>query len=309
MSQPEIIVIGRSCTDYIAVLDRYPDEDTKAPLQFRLKEGGGQGGTTSCCIAKLGGKVVYVGKLGDDEEGRFCLKRLNDFKVNTQFIDIAIGHNTPIAYLFVTRSTGKRTIIYEPNDLPKIEMTPGLKEMLLHAKVVLLDPDTTYLGPDLLDLPDLAPVIIYDAERWRNGVRELMQKADYFIPSSVFLDTDELQIDAGSLFQKIWMLNEKVTGTLIVTHGEQGAYYIEKNHLYNVAAPSQVKVIDTIGAGDNFHAAFTYAIAHDYPLPQAVKLAVAVASLSCQAYGGREGIPNLEEAHGIVETLETLRIE
>ena len=77
----DVLVIGRSCLDIIAVVERFPAENQKAPLAFRLTDGGGQGGTASCCISKLGGSVAYVGRLGDDTEGKFCLKRLADFGV------------------------------------------------------------------------------------------------------------------------------------------------------------------------------------------------------------------------------------
>ena len=84
MKNFDVLVIGRSCLDYIAVMERFPEENQKTTLEFRSTEGGGQGGTASCCISKLGGQVAYVGKLGDDPEGRFCLKRLQDFGVNTR---------------------------------------------------------------------------------------------------------------------------------------------------------------------------------------------------------------------------------
>ncbi|CAB1071575.1 hypothetical protein D1AOALGA4SA_1283, partial [Olavius algarvensis Delta 1 endosymbiont] len=85
-----------------------PQENQKRPLEFRLTEGGGQGGTASCCIARLGGRVAYVGKLGDDEEGRYCLKRLQDFGVAPDFVEIVQGGHTPVAYVFITAGSGAR---------------------------------------------------------------------------------------------------------------------------------------------------------------------------------------------------------
>ena len=121
MKNIDVLVIGRSCLDYIAVVDRFPEENQKTTLELRLTEGGGQGGTASCCISKLGGQVAYVGKLGDDPEGRFCLKRLQDFGLSSEFIEIIPGGKTAVAYIFVTKATGNRTIIYEGNTLPKIQ--------------------------------------------------------------------------------------------------------------------------------------------------------------------------------------------
>ena len=149
MSEIDVTVIGRSCLDYIAVVNRFPVENQKLPLEFRLTEGGGQGGTSSCCISRLGGQVAYVGKLGNDDAGRFCLKRLKDFDVNTEFIDIVSGGKTPVAYVFVTAAGGYRTIIYERNVLPRISIDDRLLKLTTQSKVVLLDPEVTYLGAEL----------------------------------------------------------------------------------------------------------------------------------------------------------------
>ena len=99
-----------------------------------------------------------------------------------------------------------------------------------------------------------------------------------------------------------------VAGNLIVTHGEKGAYYIAGDTLYHVAAP-EVNAVDTVGAGDNFHAAFALALAKGFDLHQMVKFSVAVASLSCREYGGRNGVPDWEQALVVAETLKERSIE
>jgi len=75
-----------------------------------------------------------------------------------------------------------------------------------------------------------------------------------------------------------------------------------------VAAPS-IKAVDTIGAGDNFHAAFALALKRGLDLHQAVKLSVAVASLSCREFGGRNGIPQMKEAMQVAHKLKERLLE
>jgi len=303
MNNIDVLVIGRSCLDYIAVVNQFPDENQKLPLEFRLTEGGGQGGTSSCCIARLGGRVAYVGKLGDDAEGKFCLKRLEDFGVTTEFVEIVSGGKTPVAYVFITADSGARSIIYERNVLPKIKIDAALKKLVLQTGVALLDPEVTYLGGQLKNVAGSNVKVIYDGERWRGGIEDIMDTADYFIPSSEFLEIDELQFHNISFNQKVIKLNNMVTGKLIVTRGEKGAYYITDDTLYHVAAP-EVNAVDTVGAGDNFHAAFALALAKGFDLHQKVKFSVAVASLSCREYGGRNGVPNWKQAMVAAETLK-----
>lgn len=303
MDNLDVLVIGRNCVDYIAVVEDFPAENTKVPLKNRMMEGGGQGGTSSCCISQLGGKVACVGTLGADDEGRFCLKRLKDYNVITNYFKIMHGGRTPIAYLFVTESNGNRTIIYEKNDLPKIGIIDIPPDLISQASVILLDPETTYLGADLRALAAKNTKIVYDCERWRDGISDMMQAADYFAPSSEFLDAKELQFRSGGLPERIFELNRMVRGTLIVTNGENGAYFISAGRLHRVPAP-QIRVKDTTGAGDNFHAAFSYAVSQGYGLQRSVKFSVAVASLSCREYGGRDGLPDFEEAVNLAEQLD-----
>jgi len=302
MNNYDVLVIGRSCQDIIAVVNQFPRENQKLPLEFRLTEGGGQGGTASCCIARLGGRAAYVGRLGDDEEGRFCLKRLKNFGVPTDFVDIVKGGNTPVAYVFITADSGARSIIYERNTLPKIKINAPLEELVRQTRVILMDPEVTYLGGQLKSVAGSKIKIIYDSERWREGIEDVMRTADYFIPSSEFLAAAELEIDEISFYEKIIKLDNMIAGNLIITHGEKGAYYITGGCLYHVSAPD-VTAVDTVGAGDNFHAAFALALARGFDLHQMVKFAVAVASLSCREYGGRQGVPTWEQAQEVAGIL------
>ncbi len=308
MNHIDVLVIGRSCLDYIAVVNQFPGENQKMPLEFRLTEGGGQGGTSSCCISRLGGRVAHVAKLGADDEGRFCLKRLEDFGVNTEFVEIVSGGKTPVAYVFITSGSGARSIIYEHNTLPKIKIDATLEKLVRQTGVVLLDPEVTYLGGQLKKVAGSHLNVIYDSERWRKGIEDIMNTADYFIPSSEFLEADELEFHGMSFNQRIIKLNNMVAGKLIVTRGEKGAYYVTDGTLYHVAAP-EVKAVDTVGAGDNFHAAFALALSKGFDLHQMVKFSVAVASLSCREYGGRNGVPDWKQALAAAETLKEREIE
>jgi len=303
MNNIDVLVIGRSCLDYIAVVNQFPGENQKLPLEFRLIEGGGQGGTSSCCISRLGGRVAYVGKLGDDDEGRYCLKRLKDFGVTTEFIELVSKGKTPVAYVFITAGSGARSIIYERNTLPKIKIDATLEKLVKKTGVVLIDPEVTYLGGQLKKIAGSNVKVIYDSERWRAGIEEIMNTADYFVPSAEFLAADELQLHNMSFNQRILKLNEMVAGSLIVTRGEKGAYYIVNNILYHVSVP-EVTAVDTVGAGDNFHAAFALALAKGFDLHDAVKFSVAVASLSCREYGGRNGVPGWKQALAVSETMK-----
>jgi sulfofructose kinase len=298
----EVVVIGRACVDHLCVVDHYPKEDAKVSMSMRLVEGGGQGSTAACCVARLGGHVAYVGCLGDDREGLFCMKRLYDFYVDTSHVKFIQGGRTPFAYVLITATSGKRTIVYEPGTLPVIELDNTLLDLLQRAGSILFGPQATNLARPLLDVPDLPP-IIYDCERDRPGLEDMMALADYFIPHYGFLDSSALHISGSSKHKRILSLAGMVTGRLIVTDGKHGAYYLAGEDLISVHTP-KVLARDTTGAGDNFHGAFALAISRGFGLHDAVRFSTTVASLSCREYGGREGIPEYEEALKSMKTID-----
>ncbi len=51
----------------------------------------------------------------------------------------------------------------------------------------------------------------------------------------------------------------------------------------------KVKVIDSLGAGDAFHGAFTLALAEGRALPDVLRFASATAALKCTHFGGGSG--------------------
>ncbi|HPS93274.1 MAG TPA: carbohydrate kinase family protein [Deltaproteobacteria bacterium] len=297
----DVLVIGRACVDHLCVVERYPEEDTKVQITQRIVDGGGQGATAACCIARLGGRVAYVGSLGDDEAGRFCLERLDHGGVNTAHVRIVPGAQTPAAYVLITAGSGKRTIVYEPGTLPPTGFDDALKDLMAHARVILLGPQATNLAGPLGALQGLPPVV-YDCERHRPGIEDMMAAADYFIPHYGFLEKGGLSLDGASKHERILEFDRMVSGRLVVTDGEHGACYIDEGDLVHVRPP-EVAVKDTTGAGDNFHGAFSLALSRGFVISEAVRFAVAVASLSCRAIGGRAGIPDYEQAVAVMNSL------
>ena len=301
-TRPGVLVIGRGCRDHIAVVDQYPAENTKAAMRIHLMEGGGQGATAACCICRLGGAVRLVGYLGDDPAGEFCRKRLAAFGVDLSALRTVSGGRTPESYIVVTRPSGRRTIFYQPNTLPRLTPADLPPDLFQSAGVVLLDPETTYLAAHLPPRGPGTPTIVYDAERWREGLDGMMARADYFIPSSELFADPHFDLAGLPFAAQFDRLADQISGALIVTRGHRGAYFRRDGHLCRVPAP-HIEVRDSIGAGDNFHAAFALGLLHGDDLARIVKFAVAVASLSCRAYGGRAGLPDRKEALELAATL------
>ncbi len=307
MDKPiEVLVAGRLNVDYLSVLERYPEEDTKIRIIERISDIGGQGGNTSCCINRLGGRLKFMSRIGDDDEGRFCIELMKKSGIDTGSIRIVKGGHTTVSFVFISRLSGKRTLMYESENLPDLKLDRNMRSSISNARVLLLDPSGTHLALELKAIKNRPP-IVYDCERWREGIYDMMELADYFVPSSLFLKDEKMGFKTSDPIEGIKILARKVPNRLIMTDGKNGAYFIRNGSIFNIRPP-EVKIVDTTGAGDNFHGALALALSRNFTLEDSVKLAIAVATLSCSGYGGRAAVPEWGKALNISKSLKALRV-
>ena len=80
----------------------------------------------------------------------------------------------------------------------------------------------------------------------------------------------------------------------VVTAGERGAFWSEG---YDVGHSPAVRVdaLDTLAAGDVFHAGFALGLVEGRPLPEILRFAATAAAIKCTRFGGRLGCPTRAE--------------
>jgi sugar/nucleoside kinase (ribokinase family) len=62
-----------------------------------------------------------------------------------------------------------------------------------------------------------------------------------------------------------------------------------------------VQAIDTLGAGDVFHGAFTLALTQESSVVEVLRFASAAAALKCTRFGGGAGAPTREEVEAFLK--------
>ncbi|WP_169709587.1 carbohydrate kinase family protein [Deferrisoma camini] len=290
MRRYDVVCIGRACVDEILVVDSFPAEDTKAPLRERLTEGGGQASTAACLAAHLGGRVAFLGVLGEDAPGRFARQRMARFGVDLGPCPRPRGR-TPVAFCLASRATGSRTIVYEPSAEPLTErdVPPSL---IPEASVILVDPQAEHLLPYLAPLCRQAgTLVVADAEHARPGWERTWGLVDVLAAGSSFLAEAFPGLSPVAALER---LGTAARGLCLATLGPDGALAWIDGKPRRFPAP-RVEVRDTTGAGDAFHGALALALARGVAVPAAIGWAVRVASLCCRGLGGRS-FPGLDEA-------------
>lgn len=243
----------------------------------------------ACGAARLGLRVAFIGKAGDDEFGRFMLRELDRRHVDTQAV--VIDPHIPTGLSVILSRPSDRAILthlgsiaalrFDEIDLPLLSRARHL-HLGSYFLLAALRPDV----PRLFDEAKARGLSIsidtnYDpAEKWAGGLRETLQRVDVFLPNETELlaITQEDSIEAG-------LDRVAEIPTVAVKLGARGAMARRGSQIVH-AASLPVKAVDTTGAGDSFDAGFVYAYLAGQDLAQALRFACVCGSLSTRAAGG-----------------------
>jgi sugar/nucleoside kinase (ribokinase family) len=260
----------------------------------------------ACGAARLGLRVAFIGKAGDDEFGRFMLRELTQRGIDTS--GVVIDSAMPTGLSVILSRPSDRAILTCLGSIAALRFDEIDLSLLTRARHLhlgsyyLLDA----LRPDVPRLFDEAKArgltisidTNYDpTEKWEGGLRETLQRVDVFLPNETELlsITREDSIEAG-----LDRLTE--IPTVAVKLGARGA--VARRGLEIMQADSiPVKVMDTTGAGDSFDAGFIYAYLAGLTLPQALRCACVCGSLSTRAAGGTGAQATLAEVRQFIPDL------
>ena len=260
----------------------------------------------ACGAARLGLRVAFIGKAGDDEFGRFMLRELNQRGIDTS--GVVIDPRLPTGLSVILSRPFDRAILTLLGSIAALRFDEIDLSLLSRARHLHLG--SYYLldalrpeVPHLFDEARARELTIsidtnYDpTEQWAGGLREALQRVDVFLPNETELlaITHEDSIEAG--LDRLAELP-----TVAVKLGARGAAARRGSHIvYADSIP--VKVVDTTGAGDSFDAGFVYAYLTGQDLVQALRLACACGSLSTRAAGGTAAQATLDEALAALQSV------
>jgi sugar/nucleoside kinase (ribokinase family) len=252
----------------------------------------------ACGAARLGLKVGFIGKCGDDLFGRFMLDEMQKRGVDPGNVIIVAGGSTGLSVI-LNRGVD-RAILTQPGLIPALQAEDIPTDLLcqarhLHVAGYFLQ---TNLQPGLHQLFEKASSLglttsldtNYDpSEKWL-GFERLLSVTNVFLPNEA--EANSL-VGAADVEEATNVLGTKVE-TVAVKMGAAGALGIRDGE--RVRVPSiAVKVVDTVGAGDSFDAGFIYGYLNGWSLEKSLRAAAICGALSTQKAGGTNAQPSLDE--------------
>ena len=289
----DVLGIGYSAMDYTGIVPRYPDLDEKVELTRFARQGGGPCANAMVTVARLGGKASYVGRMGDDDFGRFMLDQLRAEGVDTSQVVIEPGAQSQFSFIVVDADTGKRTIFWTRSEIPSLGAEEISREHVLSARVLHVDGHDLLAAAEAVIWANEAGIpVVFDGGTARGGSDLMVDHADYAVVSHRFARTFTGEDDPEAGARKLFRGRHRLAA---VTMGDAGCVYVTAEGTFYQPL-FEVDVIDTTGAGDVFHGALSFGVSKGWPIPESIEFASAVAAVKCTELGGRMGIPSLPEA-------------
>lgn len=289
----KVVCVGHSTFDITLPMKEYPTENIKYRLEYHIECGGGPASNGAYLLSKWGMDTTMISVIGDDYYGERITDEFQKMGVHTEYIEKAPDHKTTSSYIIANMSNGSRTVL-SSKDSPIRKLSSPVD---ISADVILIDGEHPETAHEVLDRnPDAISVI--DAGRLNEDTKALGKKVTYFVCSKDYAEEftgKKIDVHDLSLLQDIWQeLTDYFQTNVIITLEATGSFTLIDG-VCQIVPSIKVKAVDSTGAGDIFHGAFTYFIANHYGLKQAIRYASITSAISVTRIGTRFSIPMLSE--------------
>jgi sugar/nucleoside kinase (ribokinase family) len=303
----DVIVVGEINPDLILSGDVAPEfGQVEKLVDDATLTIGSSSAIFACGAARLGLRVAIIGKIGDDEFGRFMLQSLGDRGIDTSGVVIDQTIHTGLSVI-LSRGNDRAILTY-PGAIPCLSFQDIQLDLVNKARHLHLG---SYFIQDRLrpDVPKLFEMarqggltVSLDTNfdpsgNWDGGLSEALRNTDVFLPNEA-----ECCAIAGvqDVNQALNRLIEMVK-VVVVKVGARGAIarYREDNQQTSGFARAEslsVEVTDTVGAGDSFDAGFLYGYLNGWVIKRTLRLGTVCGALSTMKAGGTTAQPTLAEA-------------
>ena len=294
MKKRKIVVIGSSNTDLVIKTTRIPSPgETVIGGEF-LMTAGGKGANQAVAIARLGGDVAFIAKVGRDMFGESALRGYAADGIDTDTIERDGSAPSGVALITVD-AHGENCIVVAPganNTLTTADIDRH-RDLICGAEYLLMQ----------LEIP--MEVVEYAAEMAEaHGVKVILNPApaaplSQRLMRKLYLITPNLgesqlitgiNIDPPAETERVAeVLLEMGAKAAIITLGSGGAL-IRTHTECDLINAERVVAIDTTAAGDVFSGALVVALSEGKSLVDAARFATH-AAISVTRMGAQSSIP------------------
>jgi sugar/nucleoside kinase (ribokinase family) len=308
----DVVTLGEAMTLFVAETPGLLD----GVMRFSKRTAGAET-NVAIGLARLGFKVGWQSRLGDESMARFLLAAIGGEGVDCSRVGRHAGERTgfmfkgcvedgsdpPIEY----HRNGSAASRFGPDHLDEAQIAaarhlhvsgvfPALSPSTLAATQRAMAVARTH-GKTIGFDPNLRPSLWPSREAMRETINELAAHADWVLPG---IEEGRLLTGHDTPEAVARFYRERGAKRVVVKLGADGAYFDDVDAgTGHVAAFPVAEVIDTVGAGDGFMVGVTSALLEGRGIADAARRAAWIGARAVQVRGDTEGLPTraqLDEA-------------
>jgi 5-dehydro-2-deoxygluconokinase len=313
----DFIAIGRLCIDLNANEINRPMEETVTFTKYV----GGSPANIAIGLSRLGMKAGFIGRVADDQMGRFIVGYLEKNQIDTsQVIIDKSGSVTGLAFTEIKSPTECSILMYRDNaaDL-RLEPNDVNEEAIKNAKAILIS------GTALAKSPSREAVFLALDYARRHGVVTFFdidyrpytwtspeETAIYYNLAAekcdVIFGTRE-EFDRMERFDHNDNHDDFVTARkwfdyhakiVMIKHGKDGSIAYTRDGQCFTGTIFPAKVVKTFGAGDSYAAAVMYGLMQGWDIPKSMEYGAAAAAIVISSHSCSDAMPTVEQIESYI---------
>jgi sugar/nucleoside kinase (ribokinase family) len=292
-SPPAILCAGIAVQDIVWRVTEFPPPGGKAMTGEFVVVSGGCAVNAAIAVARLGGRAHYAGPLGHpaDSISNQLIDQMTREGIGTLGVVRVPEATAPVSGIMVD-GTGERMIVTYRDK--RIESARVSDPDRLVANVSLLLADNrfpNFVRPICEAARRRGIPVVLDADR-----PTVEDDPLFLIPTHIIFSSECLRATTGQkdLAVGLQRMTSWTDAFLAVSDGPGAVLFMAGDTVRQMPV-FKVDAIDTLAAGDVFHAGIALAIAEGADPVSAMRFGAAAAGLKCTRFGGSAGAPTRAE--------------
>ncbi|OOM13494.1 5-dehydro-2-deoxygluconokinase [Clostridium saccharobutylicum] len=314
----DIVPIGRVAIDFNPVDINRPLSESETFKKYL----GGSPANIAVGVSRLGKKVGFIGKVSDDQFGKFVVDFFKNEGIDISQIKYSnSGENLGLTFTEIASPTDSSILMYREGvaDL-ELNVDEVDEEYIKNTKAIVISGTALAKSPSreaVLKALELAKknntVVIFDVDyrsyNWKSDdeiavyYSTVGKQSDIVMGSREEFDLMEKLIIKGHSSDKEtaerWLnYGNKI---VVIKHGKDGSTaYTNDGNSFRIK-PFPVKLLKSFGGGDAYASAFIYGILEDWDIMDALEFGSASAAMLVASHSCSKDMPTVDDIKNFIK--------
>lgn len=285
--------------DYLVYADRFPKKSETMFGNKFVKRFGGKGANQAIAASKLGIDTMFIGAVGNDDDGDELVKNFENNNIDTSFIE-RMECGSGIAVCTIAENTNHIIVIKGANNILNTNHIDKNIAAIEQSDLIIIQNEidikvTKYVAKIAKKLNKI--VVLNPAPAFKID-NELIESSTFIIPN---------EVEIMNIFEREYKTFEDILyeypNKVVLTHGGNGVYYNDGEKIIHCNAIKS-DVVDTTGAGDCFVGAFCTEFLRTNNINKSIGFAIVAAGLKVRKNGAQSSIPTLQDVRKYINFME-----